>query len=188
MTQPVVPTNGGWLRKWFRLEPHMIVGGSDNPYLLRWYVIPRNPVLNVYLHKFLRSDDDQALHDHPWWFVSLILKGRYAEISEKPLKIRTAGSLAFRRSSHRHRVELLCPPATMAEIAQATAPRDLVPCWTVIVTGRKVREWGFWCYSELTESARWISRAYQVPARLLVPPPRFIPWKQWDSNAGCGEV
>lgn len=51
--------------------PDVVIGGFQNPYLLRWYVIPRNPVFNVYVHLFLRSDDDRALHDHPWANLSV---------------------------------------------------------------------------------------------------------------------
>ncbi|SID67872.1 Protein of uncharacterised function (DUF550) [Mycobacteroides abscessus subsp. abscessus] len=72
------PNNHHLLRKWLRLEPHQPIGAEgEAPYLLRWYVIPRNRWLNIYLHKFLRDDDDRALHDHPWWFVSLMLWGQY---------------------------------------------------------------------------------------------------------------
>ena len=44
--------------------PDRIIGGKDNPYLLRWHVVPRNPQQNIYLHHFLRSDDDRALHSN----------------------------------------------------------------------------------------------------------------------------
>lgn len=60
-------------------EPDFIIGGAADPYVRRWWLIPRNPVLNVYLHEFLRSDDDLALHDHPWWNASLLLWGTYTE-------------------------------------------------------------------------------------------------------------
>jgi hypothetical protein len=62
-------------------EPDLYIGGKDDPYLLRWYLIPRNRFFNVYLHKIVRSDDDRALHDHPWWWLSVMLKGRYAEVT-----------------------------------------------------------------------------------------------------------
>jgi hypothetical protein len=46
----------------------------------RWWVIPRNKFFNIYLHHFLHSDDDRALHDHPWWNVSILLRsGSYVE-------------------------------------------------------------------------------------------------------------
>jgi hypothetical protein len=62
-----------------RRPPDFVIGGTERPYLRRWFVIPRNPIFNIYLHQFLRSDDDRALHDHPWWFVSMMLVGKYRE-------------------------------------------------------------------------------------------------------------
>lgn len=134
-----------WLTGWLSGGPHFIIGGKANPYVYRWYVVPRNPLLNVYLHKFLRDDEDRALHDHPWWFLSLILKGGYQEIVDienapTPGFTRTITrnplSLAFRPALHRHRVVLH---------RAIENHRRMVPAWTVVVTGRKVREWGFWC-------------------------------------------
>lgn len=123
-----------WLRKLFSGEPHFYIGGRDNPYMLRWFLIPRNRWCNVYLHKFLRDDDDRALHDHPWGFLSVMLRGLYFEHTEDGAIVRRAPSLAFRGAEHRHRVSLA---------------RDFdgkpIPCWTLVVTGPKTRTWGFWC-------------------------------------------
>jgi len=124
-------------------QPHFYIGGRDNPYMLRWYLLPRNRWLNLYLHKFCRDDDDRALHDHPWWFVSVMLWGSYVEtVPSSPwnrnarcvggdwLLDRYRGwlSVAYRRATDRHRVSL-----------------DNGHCWTLVLTGPKVREWGFWC-------------------------------------------
>src|SRR5690606_35831081 len=62
-----------------RRPPDFIVGGAERPYLKRWWLIPRNPIFNVYLHQFLRDDDDRALHDHPWPWCSILLDGSYIE-------------------------------------------------------------------------------------------------------------
>src|SRR5690242_14714107 len=62
-----------------RRPPDVIIGGRDRPYMLRWFVIPRNRFFNIYLHHFHRSDDDRALHDHPWLNLSIILQGEYVE-------------------------------------------------------------------------------------------------------------
>ena len=43
--------------------PDFVIGAD---YLRRWWVIPRNDSQNVYLHDIRKSDDDRALHDHPW--------------------------------------------------------------------------------------------------------------------------
>lgn len=147
------------LREWFKRlvsgRPHIVIGSGESPYMLRWYLIPRNRWLNLYLHKFLSDDEDRALHDHPWWFVSLMIRGSYYETSEAApsvfvSNIREAPSLAFRSATHRHKVALL---------------RDLngqpIPCWTVVLTGRNRREWGFWC------------------------PAGFVHWRKFLSQNGC---
>ncbi|MBN8740701.1 MAG: hypothetical protein BGP24_14780 [Lysobacterales bacterium 69-70] len=129
----------GWLarklreRVALRRDPDVIIGGEDSPYLLRWFVIPRNRCLNVYLHEFHRSDDDRALHDHPWINCSLLLDGEYTEhtiaasgIHERV--VRRAGDVIVRTAKHAHRIEL------HAGI-----------CTTLFITGPRLREWGFHC-------------------------------------------
>ncbi|MGH3970512.1 MAG: hypothetical protein ACRDTV_20930, partial [Mycobacterium sp.] len=71
-----------WLPALLRGKPHEIIGDLEAPYLLRWYLLPRNRHLNIYLHHFHRSDDPDVLHDHPWDFVSILIAGRYIEITE----------------------------------------------------------------------------------------------------------
>ncbi|WP_018265528.1 hypothetical protein [Methylosinus sp. LW4] len=115
-----------------RRAPDMIIGGDERPYLMRWFVIPRNRWLNLYLHLFLRSDDDRALHDHPWASCSLILDGYYLEHEiaaggVHSRKRRDAGALIFRSAKAAHRIEIEAP------------------CWTLFITGPKLRTWGFHC-------------------------------------------
>jgi hypothetical protein len=110
------------------------IGGWSNPYMLRWYVIPRNRWLNVYLHYFLRSDDDRALHDHPWWSVSWLLEGVLIEhrILDGGIHARQryeAGKMKLRSARYAHRIEVL--PGCFA--------------WTLFITGPVIRKWGFHC-------------------------------------------
>src|SRR3546814_5856142 len=63
-----------------RRPPNFVIGGQQDPYMRRWWVIPRNRFINIYLHQVLRPDDDRALHDHPWINLSIILDGGYWEI------------------------------------------------------------------------------------------------------------
>lgn len=116
-----------------RRPADVVIGGEDHPYLHRWYVIPRNRWFNIYLHLFLRSDDDRALHDHPWWNVSYLLGGTYVEHTTRadgaPQRDRLkAGAIRFRRATAAHRIEL-----------------DAGPCWSLFITGPRLREWGFVC-------------------------------------------
>ena len=118
----------------FEREPDFIIGGADNPYLKRWWLIPRNRFFNVYLHVFFRSDDDRALHDHPWSNLSFILAGGYTEHTIDAGGIhnqtrREQGDLKLRISGkHAHRIEL-----------------DRYGCITLFITGPRYREWGFHC-------------------------------------------
>jgi hypothetical protein len=118
--------------------PDVVIGGPDDPYLRRWHLIPRNPVLNIYLHQFLRPDDDRALHDHPWPWASWLLIGEYCEHTIKAggIHLRTwrrAGSLRVSSPWRAHRIEL-----------QQAAGLNLI-CWTLFITGPRIREWGFHC-------------------------------------------
>lgn len=122
-----------WIARMFRREPDFHIGGRIDPYMLRWYVIPRNRFFNIYLHKFLRDDDDRALHDHPWPSVSLALKGEYIEHTASYVRRRGFGSIVIRSAKHAHRIEL------------ARKDGRPVPAWTLFVTGPKIREWGFHC-------------------------------------------
>jgi hypothetical protein len=54
---------------------------NGEPYLERYYVFLKDRKsfpFNVFLHKFLKSDPDDV-HDHPWGYATLILKGGYWE-------------------------------------------------------------------------------------------------------------
>lgn len=117
-----------------RRKPDWTIGDPERPYLLRWWLIPRNRWFNVYLHMFLRSDDDRALHDHPWPWLSMILGGRYVEHTIRAGGIhqrreRSAGSVAMRLPWTAHRVEVF----------------DGELAWTLFVTGPVLRTWGFHC-------------------------------------------
>lgn len=116
-------------------DPDFIIGSPADPYMRRWFIIPRNAVFNVYLHEFLRSDDDRALHDHPWWNISIILANCYVEQTilaggVNKRRVYTAGDVKFRAARSAHRVELANGK-----------------CWTLFITGPRLREWGFHCPS-----------------------------------------
>ena len=117
-----------------RRQPDMVIGGHERPYLLRWYVLPMNRLLNVYLHEFHRSDDDRALHDHPWANVSILLRGEYTEHTIMAggvhvRHVRREGDVVVRPSGrYAHRIEL-----------------HAGQCTTLFITGPKYRTWGFHC-------------------------------------------
>src|ERR1041384_5044749 len=67
------------IRRYQWREPDERVGRPDAPMYLRWKVLPRNRFFNIYLHQWQRSDEDRALHDHPWPNFTLVLSGEVVE-------------------------------------------------------------------------------------------------------------
>lgn len=124
----------------FRRPPDFIVGDRNAPYLLRWYVIPRNRLFNIYLHKIVRDDDDRALHDHPWASVSVVLRGGYFEIRQTAERQEWTwyrpGSIIVRRATAAHRIAL-----------KRAGWWEPIPAMTLFITGPRIREWGFICHN-----------------------------------------
>lgn len=141
-------------------EPNLVLRREDGGvYLKRWWIIPRNRFLNLYLHQFIGSDDDRALHDHPWWFVSWIVKGQYLEYARDRVIHRKRWSIAFRPADWAHRVEL---EKGLVEYETLRWPIEReIPVWTIVITGPRARTWGFYC------------------------PKGWIPWMQFDKQGGC---
>jgi hypothetical protein len=112
---------------------------NNEPYLERYYVFLKDRKVfpfNIFLHKFLKSDPDD-LHDHPWPYATLILRGGYYEyvpvfndqaevIAEKKLW-RGPGHFRISKARSFHRVEL--KPGVVA--------------WSLFMPGPQQRDWGF---------------------------------------------
>lgn len=126
MTYATTAEMAAWAALTMRREPDFIIG--DN-YLRRWWIIPRNEGCNIYLHEINNSDDDRALHDHPWENTSMLLEGSYIEHTPDGSFLREAGSIITRRATDAHRLEIV--PGGRAV--------------SLFLTGPKLREWGFHC-------------------------------------------
>ncbi len=130
---------------------------SQEPYLERYYLFLKDRKkfpFNVFLHKFLKSDPDDV-HDHPWPYATLILKGGYWEwipqFNNQGEKIgeiakwRGPGHFRTCSANSYHRIEL----------------DPNITAWTLFMPGPQRREWGFlvknkWVQHEqyLTERAK----------------------------------
>lgn len=142
-------------------EPDFVIGQPEAPYLRRWWIIPRNRWFNIYLHQICRSDDDRALHDHPWWNVSIILKGGYFEWKSQFARAdgkdlskvrpwRGPGAVVFRSATAKHRLELreeLRPNGKRLGGRHGFPDYEHfpIPCWSLFITGPRIRQWGFYC-------------------------------------------
>ena len=110
-------------------------------YMARYWLRPgRGGTWAARVHHIATPDEDRHLHDHPWDFVSIVLRGGYKEI--RPLGVepgfdgdeertylvdRRPGSVAVRRSTDRHRIVSVLPDT-----------------WTLFITGPKRQWWGFY--------------------------------------------
>lgn len=86
----------------------------------------------VRLHWILRADAGRDLHDHPFDFTSLILRGGYTEETERVSGERTRSN--FRAG------DVVRRKAELAHSLVAVLPGTL----TLVFGGKKRKEWGFW--------------------------------------------
>lgn len=103
---------------------------DQEPYLERYYLFLKEREdfpFNIFLHRFIKSDPDD-LHDHPWSFRSIILKGGYWEYTKQGKFWRGPLSYRYNPPDTFHRVEL---------------DKNIPYCWTLFIPGKRVKDWGF---------------------------------------------
>lgn len=131
------------------------LGRPECPYLERW-IVDLGKLGSLRLHRWFRSDDKRYPHDHPSNFVTLVLKGRYDDLTPhhcdvKPVTVdgyfrcprcgkgtvhdgslavehMDPGSIRYRKAEHQHMVSLV----------------GTTGCWTLLYFFPKRRDWGFW--------------------------------------------
>lgn len=105
-------------------------------YLKRWRL--ETPWFSIRLHHWFHSDDNRNTHDHPWNFYTLILKGSYLDESPSGTQKVSAGHIYYRSAEHAHWVHL-----------------NKGRVWTLVLTGPKVRRWGFWIKGKWTKAYKY---------------------------------
>ena len=98
----------------------------DRGPLLTRYFLVKTRLFGLYLHRLHASDEDRALHDHPWSFVTVLLSSGYYEHTPDGRFWMRRFSVLYRPAEWRHRLELVGP------------------VWTLVFRWRDRREWGFW--------------------------------------------
>jgi hypothetical protein len=130
---------------------------NNEPLVTRYYIFLKDRTwfpFNVFLHKFHKGDPDDV-HDHPWPYATLILKGGYYEwtpvfdndkkmIGEictwrGPGHFRTCGAESY------HRIEL--DPSITA--------------WTLFMPGPQKREWGFLVKNKWVHNDKYLEERRQ---------------------------
>lgn len=118
-------------------------------YLDRWG-IGHDKIGRVLLHRMDAPDPGIDLHDHPWWFVSIILWGGYeeerADTREAPTMARIAEAYAT-RTTRRGVAEVRRPGSirTMSLRECHTITRLLRRrSWSLVIGGPCRQSWGFY--------------------------------------------
>jgi hypothetical protein len=101
----------------------------DHPernYLTRLRII-QTPLFALYLHRMDGPDSRVTLHDHPWPFLSVILRGGYDELRNYDDDLVSVERLNVKSATDFHTIVRL----------------HRVPTWTLMFVGRRRRVWGY---------------------------------------------
>lgn len=142
--------NNEYGQRWSFLDVFNIPDPTGRLVYLKRLRVVQTPLFGLYVHWINLPDDDRDPHDHPWNFLSAVLRGGYTEVvykydehSDGPTLV--AETTHGRWSAHRM-------PTDRAHRITHLQPQTV----TLILTGRRSRDWGFW-----TEAG-------------------WVPWRQYD--------
>ena len=87
---------------------------------------------SIWLHAIYKADQDKHLHNHPWDFTSVVLKGSYYEQTSLGNKKQYPGKINIRNGEEHHKIlELLSP--VVYTLFFVSAPKRL---WGYKVEGK----------------------------------------------------
>lgn len=112
---------------------------SDRPeedYLWRIRLVA-TPWFGIFLHKICTPDPRQVLHNHPWSFVSIVLRGGYYEFVPCDCGFDHCQFYAVRNHVSRINVK------RFAKSFHWIDSLDRTPTWTLVFTGRRRCVWGY---------------------------------------------
>lgn len=122
------------MRSLLRFAPrHSVVVIGGELYMDRWHLVPcewiRKHVFDVRVHHILLPDLGRHVHDHPFDFATLTMKGSYFEIMHNAdIVEHRRGALKFRQAEIAHHIPWVSEGGV----------------WTLVFTGPHRRPWGFY--------------------------------------------
>ncbi len=102
-------------------------------YLRRFFITPRWFPIRVFVHQLFTPDPDRVMHDHPWDFWTFPLSKR-STTAYTETKIEPGCGCVFSRRWH----------FRPAEYVHRITWLSRTPTWTIMITKKTRREWGFW--------------------------------------------
>ncbi|MGV6816553.1 MAG: hypothetical protein ACWA44_04675 [Thiotrichales bacterium] len=133
-------------------KPCRLIRTNNKRYLERYY-LGRLFGMTFYIHRFVASDGDRALHDHPWKFcAALCLAGGYQEKRLRWFNPET-GYDCVKRKIRPGKFNII-RISNFHQILQ-TQPET----WTLFMHTPKIKSWGFLNKkTELTESGETLTK------------------------------
>lgn len=120
--------------RWAFMERFTIPCLDGTDYLVRLRMV-QTPWCGVYLHDIHKDDGDRSPHNHPWSFLSIVLRGRYTErVYSNPLD--NPGH--YVEKTHRS-----CSVHRMGRVAAHRITYATPGLKTLILVGRRRASWGF---------------------------------------------
>lgn len=165
MTMRTTTSKKLWVRRSLKLRR-----ADGQLYLQRWGIVffPRfedgymqESRFGVYVHRMTAPDPGIDLHDHPWPFWSLILKGGYTEeYCQGRVASQWAKQVDLMEASYHPRIMekgwhlprgygRRWTAGSWHRMGLETAHRIRAlnndkPCWSLVIRGKQRRDWGFY--------------------------------------------
>lgn len=120
-------------KRWAVME-RFEIPDFDRPeinYLVRLRIIA-TPLFSIYLHRLRTPDSRPTLHDHPWCFFGVILRGGYDEIRLNKHTMQT----------YRRRIRFI--NLMRRDDAHYIEKLYRTPTWSLLFVGTRRRTWGYW--------------------------------------------
>jgi hypothetical protein len=128
----------------------------DEPLLTRYYLFLKDRKrfpFNVFLHKFHKGDPGDV-HDHPWPYATLILKGGYYEWIPQFVEGVKIGEFRKWRGPGHFRI---CSANSYHRIEK----HPDVTAWTLFMPGPHQQDWGFLVNNKWIHNEQYLKEKYE---------------------------
>lgn len=110
----------------------------------RWRILS-TPWFSIYIHGIYKADEDLHLHDHPWDYVSIVLKGFFTEKTLNYNFIKDEKGISAWRNASRNE-DVIGPTRIIKRKAEQFHTIESLhgkSVYTLFFTGKRRREWGY---------------------------------------------
>lgn len=114
---------------------------SGELHFKRWEIL-KTPFGSIWLHAIYKADTDKHLHNHPWDFTSVVLKGSYIEQTTLGNKKQHPGKINIRNGADYHKILEMISPVV----------------YTLFFASKPKRQWGYRVAGEFVDHETYRER------------------------------